>query len=1108
MKKTLKRSLSFLLTLAMLLSLSMGLGPASVGAATDNWATVGTAALNTDYTESGGDYTVKTALGLAYIAKLVNGGNDLAGKTVTLANDIDLRAHYWTPIGRYEVTTPSTDPYEFKGAFDGANKAISGLTIANASGANSERNALFGTIGVGGTVQNVKLTDVSVVSMRYGASVAGVNNGTVENCSSSGSISANGGGSDRGTGGIVGTNYGTVSDCHSTAEVYNAYRRAGGIVGYNDGIIEDCWFAGYASSASVGYSGGIAATNNTGKTITNCYGLVGSSGDGVLIGLDNGPATGVYEFNPDGGIVGGGSLVSVLPSAVGHIPVPGHSVASATLSGGSLSFSPKNPILPGTTVAVTPTAALGNAVKAVTVSDGYGKSITAVEANGVYSFVMPNTDVTVGADFGADTTAPVVLTIKSLDSAFADVGLTEAQLRAYETTKTDYKSNSTTYSAVTGIPLSDLLRYVPGGDYADAVYFYSAFDASNPTGSGSNAFQPKNSDHASAMLLWSGINQANGNDEIAGLRTALNGGGGKYWWSNVNTVGVSLPDGGAVSFSVTPSNAATTVTDASGNPIAPVNGVYTGLKQGIAYNYTVSAGGYVTKDGVVTPSSPAETVSVSVALSPAPSDGGSSGNEYYYSVAGYAGSNGSVAASPTTAKAGDTVTLTVTPADGYGLASLTAGGATLGGAVSSLTNRYTFTMPSRNVTVAASFEQAVLTVYAQRGESGTPAKAAVFTKTALLSNATASSAGYAYLYAQNSAWRAIVATELVTLDTLLSVSGVSGNWRSGSYLKFVCDDGPYDKSYPYYANINECRYYIDGATTTAVPAGIAIKWNSGALDSGGIAGIAAGAYDSGKLRFVYGVSQKQYDEMTAAGARSPTGVVSVTVVYEASSVPGGSVGVEHAADAVTEEEEEDEEKDAEKSDETSAAANAAAAAFADVKASDWFAEAVNYVREKGLMNGVGGDSFAPAEKLSRAMLVTILHRYSGEGAAASGVTAFVDVPADLWYSEAVAWASANDIVSGYGDAFGPNDSITREQFAVILYRFASQLGLDTSKTTDISGYEDADSISDWALDAMKWANAEGLITGRTATSFAPGDAVTRAETAILLMRFIEDFVNA
>jgi hypothetical protein len=1100
MKKTLKRSLSFLLTLAMLLSLSMGLGPASVGAATDNWAAVaGTATANADYTESDGNYTVKTALGLAYIAKLVNDGNDLAKKTVTLDGNIDLSARYWTPIGQHRTEENATQT-PFAGTFDGKGYSLTGLTVGGdaytaSSGAYSEGNALFGETDKGGTVKNVNLTNVSVDTYRRGAAVAGYNYGTVENCASSGSISANGGGSDRGTGGIVGTNYGTVSNCHSTAEVYNAFRRAGGIVGYNDGSITNCWFAGYASSDSVGYSGGIAATNNKGKTITNCYGLVGSSRDGVLIGSDSGTAT-VYEFNPDGSVVGNESVsvLSVFPNASPSVPVPGHSVTAERTDKGFISFSlaDTGSIAAGTTVRATLHAAPGYGAGVVKALDNRSETIQVVyEQNGVYRFVMPNANVKLVADFD-ESNEPPVLTVKSLDGAFADVGLTMAQLQAFPTevsgnNKYVFKAGkTTTYSAVTGITLSDLLQYyVPGGVHATSVYFYDTYDTSK-----SNEFLPQDSSHASAMLLWSAVvdestdaSTPKGESLEGGkLRTALNGGSGKYWQSNVNTVGVRLPDGGAVSFSVTPSNAATTVTDASGNAITPVNGVYTGLKRGVAYNYTVSAGGYVTKDGVVTPSSSAETVSVT--LSPATSGGGSSDNEYYYSVTGYAGSNGSVAASPTTAKAGDTITLTVTPADGYGLASLTAGGATLSGAVSSLTNRYTFTMPSRNVTVAANFEQAALTVYAQRGESGTPAKAAVFTKTALLSHAT-TNAGYAYLYAQNSAWRAIVATELVTLDTLLSVSGVSGNWRSGSYLKFVCDDGPYDKSYPYYANINECRYYIDGATTTAVPAGIAIKWNSGAPDSGGVAGIAAGAYDSGKLRFVYGVSQKQYDEMTAAGARSPTGVVSVTVVYEASSVPGGSVGVEHDADAVTEESAA-EETDAEKSDETSAAANAAANAFADVKASDWFAEAVNYVREKGLMNGVGGDSFAPAEKLSRAMLVTILHRYAGEGASASGVTAFADVPADRWYSEAVAWASANDIVNGYGDAFGPNDSITREQFAVILYRFASLLGLDTSKTTDLSGYEDADNLSDWALDAMKWANAEGLITGRTATSFAPG----------------------
>ena len=181
--------------------------------------------------------------------------------------------------------------------------------------------------------------------------------------------------------------------------------------------------------------------------------------------------------------------------------------------------------------------------------------------------------------------------------------------------------------------------------------------------------------------------------------------------------------------------------------------------------------------------------------------------------------------------------------------------------------------------------------------------------------------------------------------------------------------------------------------------------------------------------------------------------------------------------------------------------------FVDVIQGDWFYDAVKYVFDSSLMNGTSATTFAPNANLTRAMLVTILYRYEGEPSATGG-TAFTDVPSGYWYSSAIAWASANGIVTGYGDGrFGTNDNITREQFATILMRYAAWKKLDTSKSADLTAFTDASAISSWALAAMKWANAEGLISGRTATTLAPSGNASRAEAATILMRFIEDVVK-
>ena len=181
--------------------------------------------------------------------------------------------------------------------------------------------------------------------------------------------------------------------------------------------------------------------------------------------------------------------------------------------------------------------------------------------------------------------------------------------------------------------------------------------------------------------------------------------------------------------------------------------------------------------------------------------------------------------------------------------------------------------------------------------------------------------------------------------------------------------------------------------------------------------------------------------------------------------------------------------------------------FADVKSGDWYYAAVKYAYENELMNGTSDTRFAPALNLSRAMLVTILYRYEGMPEIA-GSSRFTDVPSGQWYSDAIAWADENSIVSGYGDGrFGTNDDITREQLAVILYNYAKLKGLDLSETVDLAAYDDTGAISYWALDAMKWANATGLINGRNVTNLAPLGTTTRAEAATVLMRFIEDFIN-
>ena len=181
--------------------------------------------------------------------------------------------------------------------------------------------------------------------------------------------------------------------------------------------------------------------------------------------------------------------------------------------------------------------------------------------------------------------------------------------------------------------------------------------------------------------------------------------------------------------------------------------------------------------------------------------------------------------------------------------------------------------------------------------------------------------------------------------------------------------------------------------------------------------------------------------------------------------------------------------------------------FGDVKSADWFYNDVKYVYEKGMMAGTAADVFAPNATTTRAMIVTILYRLEGSPAV-TGTSAFVDVPAGQWYTDAVNWAAANQIVNGTSaTTFAPNASITREQMAAILYRYAQYKGYDVTKKADLSGYSDNSQVSAYAKDALAWANAAKLINGVTNTTLAPQGNATRAQVSAILHRFCDGVVK-
>ena len=176
--------------------------------------------------------------------------------------------------------------------------------------------------------------------------------------------------------------------------------------------------------------------------------------------------------------------------------------------------------------------------------------------------------------------------------------------------------------------------------------------------------------------------------------------------------------------------------------------------------------------------------------------------------------------------------------------------------------------------------------------------------------------------------------------------------------------------------------------------------------------------------------------------------------------------------------------------------------FPDVDENDWFYDEVVYVYENGLMNGVENNQFAPNTATNRAMLATILYRLAGEPAV-SGDLPFTDVESGTWYTDAVLWAAQNGIVNGLGEnTFAPMNTLTREQLVTMLYRYAEAEGYDVSAAADLSGYPDADKVQTYAQEAMTWAVAEGIVEGMDGNLNPAGNA-TRAQIATILMRFCE-----
>lgn len=184
--------------------------------------------------------------------------------------------------------------------------------------------------------------------------------------------------------------------------------------------------------------------------------------------------------------------------------------------------------------------------------------------------------------------------------------------------------------------------------------------------------------------------------------------------------------------------------------------------------------------------------------------------------------------------------------------------------------------------------------------------------------------------------------------------------------------------------------------------------------------------------------------------------------------------------------------------------------FTDVPVDAWYYNDVYYVYKHGLMNGTSETTFSPNSTMTRGMVATVLYRINGSPAVKDMANPFKDVKPDMYYTDAVTWAYCCGVIKGYGDGtFRPNQDITRQEFAAMLYRYGCVNGnVDPDQVwPELSGYSDADSVLEYAKTAMSWAVANGIINGTSATTLSPKGNATRAQCAAMLARFDRNIVN-
>lgn len=1071
---------------------------------------------------SANPYKIATADDLIEFAEKVNGGRAGVGgdpdACAVLTANINLEGsedNQWLSIGL------DGSRRNYIGTFDGQGFTISGLYINTTS----NTRGLFGYVGEGGTVTNliVKGTVVSSGSAVYGdGGIVGDNAGTVSNCVSDVAVKSgyNVGGvvgwnrdtgiitncTNNGTitgtsndvfvGGVVGTNCGTVQNCTNNGTVETA-TYAGGVVGVNFGTVSGSYNTKNVAGVTAGGVVGANSYANVSGKVTSCYntGTVSGTTAGGVIGTNywhddyyttpgnvnscynTGKVTAPSEGATIGGVVGANSngstsgtvngcyfLVGTAASGVGDNSDTITNVASKTetqFNSGEVAWLLQDAVeQDGSTTTQVWGQEIGannypellafdaSAQKVYHVAFEYNYDYEGTEnaayANSGSPVSVPTTPEREGYAFGGWYSDKDFNTKWNFDTDTVTENINlyaKWTARIYPVTLitnggTIESGDVTGYTYGVGVTLPvDVIRpgYTFGGWYAEADFSDGKVIEISTTDTGDKTF------YAKWLSADTGVSRVIVSDQDA----AING----------NAISVTLPAGSSL-----PTAGDIQITAAEGATVSDLSTE----DGGTTWTFTVTA-----EDGTT------EMYTIQVTIAPLPA----------YTVTVAASSHGSVMANPTSAAAGETVTLTIAPETGYTLAGLNvadANGTAI--TVNGSETTYAFTMPDSAVTVTATFRLIEEPVDPTPAPTPTPDP-----------DPSGPSTG------ESDGWESI-ADEIAAADDGDSITiDMNGETEvpsdifedvAGKDVDLVFDMGDglswsvNGQDIPEGTNLTDLDLGVD-LGTDGIPVDV-INAITGEKYSVQI----TLAYDGdfgftltaplGEDNAGYWANLYHYDEDTEA------------MNFEAAAEIGvdGSVSLplSHASQyAIV-------------IDDHSHAATDVSEIFTDVPANHWAQAAIQYVYDNGLMTGISDSEFAPEATTTRAMIVSMLARMENVTSAADA--GFSDVAADDWYATAVNWAAANGIVNGISDdTFAPNDPITRDQLAAMLMNYAQWKGQDTSARADLSGYSDAPST--WASEAVQWAVAEGLLAGVTDDELQPQGQATRAQVAAIMQRFLE-----